>query len=135
MAYCGLFHMQIDDTNIDTDPANHVYSEINESQGNRENMATQSPTKSTCSNDSNGSTRALYENINEDDDDKDNTRQVADNQCENNYDVIDDDNNSVNKKNASHLAPPSESENEHSVIEQFDEVMNKESVQDHRSFE
>ena len=117
MAYTS----QVDDTNSETDPADHVYSEIDKSEDRQRKLVKHSPTKSTHSNDSNGSTRNLYEEINEDDDANRN-RHESDNQSDGNYDVIDDDNDDVDKKNTSNLAPPSESEDEHSIIEQFDEV-------------
>ena len=111
---------QVDDTNTDTDPANHVYSELEDPAENQKEKVNKSPpTKSTHSNKSAG---GFYEEI---DDSKVKRQKEQDSGFEGNYEVIDDDaDDNVDRdiKSASLLGLPARSDDESSVMEEFDEV-------------
>ena len=110
---------QVDDTNTDTDPAN-LYSELEDpAENQKEKVNKSSPTKSTHSNKSAG---GFYEEI---DDSKVKRLKEQDSGFEGNYDVIDDDaDDNVDRdiKSASLLGLPARSDDESSVMEEFDEV-------------
>ena len=115
---------QVDDTNTDTDPANHVYSELEElAENHKEKVNKSSPTKSTHSNKSVG---GFYEEI---DDRKVKRQKEQDSGFEGNYDVIDDDdaddNVDTDINSASLLGLPARSDDESSVMEEFDEVKSR----------
>ena len=112
---------QVDDTNTDTDPANHVHSELEEPAENHKGKVNKSsPTKNTYSNKSAG---GFYEEI---DDSRVKRQKEQDSGFEGNYDVIDDedadDNGDRDVKSASLLGLPARSDDESSVMEEFDEV-------------
>ena len=111
---------QVADTNTDTDPANHVYSELEDPAENQKRKVNKSsPTKSTHSNKSAG---GFYEEI---DNSKVKRLKEQDSGFEGNYDVIDDDaDDNVDRdiKSASLLGLPARSDDESSVMEEFDEV-------------
>ena len=111
---------QVDDTNTDTDPANHVYSELEDPAENQKEKVNKS--RSTKSTHSNKSAGGFYEEI---DDSEVKRQKEQDSGFEGNYDVIDnnaDDNVDRDIKSASLLGLPARSDDESSVMEEFDEV-------------